>query len=71
MQDDDIRLQLLDPEQDIRHRRCLSNDEQSPLLEEEACEPTLKWATVGDHRGASRRPFAIVGSRILGIDYPI
>ena len=65
VQDDDVRLELLDLKQDVRHRRRFADDEDSPFLEEEAREPALEWSTVSDDRGASRRPCCHLRLRTL------
>ena len=46
--------QLLDLEEDVRHRRRFSHDEEPPLLEQETREPALEWPTVSDDRRSSR-----------------
>ena len=50
MQDDDVRLQLLDLEQDIRHRCGFPHHEESALLEEEPSQTALERPAVSDDR---------------------
>ena len=56
VQNDEVGLELLDLQQDVRHRCRFPDDEESSLLEEEAREPALERPAVSDDRGASRCP---------------
>ncbi len=57
VQDDQIRPVALHLQEGVCHRPGFGRDDETSLLEEEADEPSLERATVGDDRCSWRSPF--------------
>ena len=66
VQHQEVRLELLNLEQHVRHRGGLTDDEQPALLEEEAGETTLERPAVCNERRARRRDLRHVCLRLPG-----